>query len=181
MRAVFHALAILLVTFGVVHAEPATIKEESKTVSQGTITVEAPPPDVYALLTDFANWRKYLTDIERVKVKSGGRRDAEVEMKSRALGHTVTVRFENDADKLVKFKLVDGPRGARAWGEYTLVSIDEGKHTRIDARLYMDVVGAVGLFVTDKRIRKMRQAKLRADLEDVARWVRLQNRNAKAP
>jgi uncharacterized membrane protein len=181
MRAILHAVAFVLIAFGVVHAEPATIKEESKTVSQGSVTVEAPPPDVYALLTDYANWRKYLSDIERVKVKSGGRRDAEVEMKSRALGHTVTLKFDNDADKLVKFKLVDGPRGARAWGEYTLVAIDEGKHTRIDARLYMDVVGAVGIFVTDKRIRKMRQAKLRADLEDIARWVRLQNRSVVAP
>lgn len=181
MRALVHAVVLLLGAFSVVHAGPASIKEESSTVSNSSVTVDAPQSDVYALLTDYANWRKYLTDIERVKVKSGGRRDAEVEMKSRALGHTVTVKFDNDDGKVVKFTLVDGPRGARAWGEYTLVTIDDGKHTRIDARLYMDVVGAVGILVTDKRIRKMRHAKLRADLDDLARWVRLQNRKAATP
>lgn len=45
----------------------------------------------------------------------------------------------------------------------------------------MDVIGAVGWLVTDKRVRTMRQKKLRADLEDVARWFRLQNRREQAP
>jgi uncharacterized membrane protein len=181
MRVIIHAIVLLAIATVAARADSAaTIKEESQTVTQGSIVIDAPASDVYALLTDYANWKRYLTDIATVKVKSGGGRDAVVEMKSRALEHTVTVKFDNTANKLVTFKLVDGPPGARAWGEYTLVPIGGGNQTRIDARLYMDVVGAAGIFVTDRRIRKMRQAKLRADLEDLARWVRLQNRNAKA-
>jgi uncharacterized membrane protein len=171
---------IVLLSFGSLAvagpAEHAAISEVSKTVSKGTITVDAPAPDVYALITDYAQWRKVLTDIASVKVESGGQRDARVRMESRALEHEVTIAFDNDPDRAVRFKLVDGPRGARATGEYLLIGIDGGKRTRVEATLYMDVVGGVGIFVTDKKIRKMRQAKLRADLEDVARWMRLQHR-----
>ena len=159
----------------------AAISEASKTVSKATITVDAPPGDVYVLITDYAQWRKFLTDVTYVKVETGGRRDARVRMESRALEHKVTIAFDNDPDKAVRFKLVDGPPGARATGEYLLVGIDGGKRTRIDATLYMDVVGVTGIFVTDKKIRKMRQAKLRTDLEDVARWMRLRQRAAANP
>jgi hypothetical protein len=38
------------------------------------------------------------------------------------------------------------------------------------ATLFMDVVGAPALFMRDAKIREMRQAKLRSDLEDVARY-----------
>jgi uncharacterized membrane protein len=162
-------------------AQQASISEASRTVSKGSIIVVATPADVYALITDYAQWRTFLTDVTYVKVESGGRRDARVRMESRALEHRVTIAFDNDPDKAVRFRLVDGPRGARATGEYLLVGIDGGKRTRIDATLYMDVVGATGIFVTDKKIRKMRQAKLRADLEDVARWMRLRQRSAAHP
>ena len=156
----------------------ATITEESKTVSRGIIVIDAPPAEVYAVITDYASWRKYLTDIEGVKIQSGGRRDAAVRMKSRALGHEATIKFDNQADKRIHFKLVDGPPGARAQGDYVLIGIDGGKRTRVEARLYMDVVGAVGLLVSNKKIRTMRQGKLRADLDDVARWIRIQHRSA---
>jgi uncharacterized membrane protein len=183
MRSLLSAVVLLALTV-IVSADSsgrATITESSTTVSKGTITIDAPPADVYALMTDYAAWRKVLTDIVSVKVESGGRRDARVRMESRALEHKVTVAFDNDPDRAIRFKLVDGPRGARATGEYLLVGIDGGKRTRIDATLYMDVVGAVGLFVTNKKIRNMRQAKLRTDLEDLARWMRLHQRAATNP
>jgi hypothetical protein len=34
--------------------------------------------------------------------------------------------------------------------------------------LFLDVVGPAGVFVTDSKLRRMREAKLRADLTDVA-------------
>lgn len=154
----------------------ATITEASGTTSKASITIDAAPAEVYALVTEYSSWRRFFTDIVTVKVKTGGRHDALVEMESRALEHDVTVVFDNDADKAIRFKLVDGPPGARAKGEYLLVPVDEGRRTRIDATLYMDVVGVVSVFVSDRKIRSMRQAKLRADLEDVARWFRLQRR-----
>lgn len=184
MRLVSLVLGIVFAATFPMHAraapagERAAITERSKTVSNGVIIIDAPPADVYMLMTDYANWRRFLTDIRSVSIVSGGRRDARVTMSSRALDHEVTVAFDNSPDKLVRFRLVDGPRGARATGEYLLVPIDSGTRTRVEATLYMDVVGVVGVFVSDGKIRSMRQAKLRADLEDLARWVRLQRRPA---
>lgn len=180
-RCLIGVVAAVLAWPVVVSAQNAVIEESSKTVSSGTIEVDAAPADVYALITDYTAWRRFLTDIVSVSVTSGGRRDAVVRMESRALGHEATLRFDNAPDKAIRFTLIDGPRGARASGEYSLVSINQGTRTRIQAKLYMDVVGVVAIFVTDARIRNMRQAKLRADLEDVSRWFRLQRRAAVAP
>jgi hypothetical protein len=49
-----------------------------------------------------------------------------------------------------------------------LQPIDNGHRTRVHATFYLDVVGAPGLFVGDGKLRNMREAKLRADLNDVA-------------
>lgn len=151
-------------------AEEATLTELGGAKTQGVIVVDASPAHVYALVTDYDNWPNVLTDIKRVDVKSGGRQDAKVWFDSRAMKHGVTVQFDNAKDSVISFRLVDGPRGARATGEYLLEGIDGGKRTKITATLYMNVVGAVGWLVRDKTIRKMRQKKLRTDLEDLARY-----------
>ena len=62
---------------------------------------------------------------------------------------------------------VEGPPGGRARGRYVLTPIDGGKRTQVTAELYLDVVGAPGVFVRNSKIRDMRQAKLRADIQDV--------------
>jgi hypothetical protein len=46
--------------------------------------------------------------------------------------------------------------------------VDGGARTRVVASFYLDVHGVVGLFMSAKKVRGMRQAKLRADLGDVA-------------
>jgi uncharacterized membrane protein len=157
-------------------APRAQLSEESRTVSRATITIDAPPAEVYALVTDYAAWPTFFKDVKWTKVLSGGRGDARVRMHTYSLGHTVTVAFDNIKDRAVRFKLVDGPPGARAKGEYILDPLDNGTRTRVNAVLYMDVVGVPGLLVTDKRIRKMRNAKLRGDLEDGA--IELERRAA---
>jgi len=155
----------------------ATITEHSGNVSLGTIILDASPAEVYALITDYATWPKFLSDVKWTQIKSGGRRDARVRMYTYSLGHKVTLAFDNIDGRLIRFSLADGPPGARASGEYVLDPINNGTRTRINAALYMDVVGAPGLLFSNSKIRKMRQAKLRADLEDGAKEI---ERRAKA-
>ena len=151
-------------------ADRVTIAERPDHVTEGTVTVDASPAEVYALVTDYARWRSVLTDIKSVTVKSGGRRDAKVRFSSRALEHEVTVEFDNEADRTIRFRGIQGPPGGRARGQYVLQPVDGGKRTLVTASLYMDVVGLAGVFVRDASIRAMRQAKLRADLTDVAQY-----------
>lgn len=86
------------------------------------------------------------------------------------MGHEVTVHFENEDNRVVRSRLVDGPPGARARGEYLLEPA--GERTLVRATLYMDVKGVAGWFVTDARVRRMRETKLATDLRDLARrWM----------
>ena len=150
-------------------ADQLTLTEKPGHVTEATVTVDATPAEVYAMVTDYAQWRTVFHDVISVSVKSGGRHDAKVRFKSQALQHEVTVVFDNVPDQWVRFRGVEGPPGGRASGSYELTPVDDGKRTRVRAHLYMDVVGLPGLFIGDSKVRSMREAKLRADMTDVMR------------
>jgi uncharacterized membrane protein len=145
-----------------------SLQEMPGHTTEATVDVDAPPAVVYALVTDYARWPQLLGDVRSVKVERGGPRDARVKFRSEILDHTVTVLFDNDPDRSIKFIGVEGPPGGRARGSYLLEPIDGGRRTRVHASLFLDVVGPAGVFVTDSKLRRMREAKLRADLTDVA-------------
>jgi carbon monoxide dehydrogenase subunit G len=148
-----------------------SLREAPHRTTEATLEVDASPTAVYALVTDYARWSSTLSDVTSVKVERGGPRDARVRFHSRALGHTVTVQFDNEPDHVIRFVGVEGPPGGRANGTYTLEPIDGGRRTRVIASLHLDVVGPAGWVMSDAKLRTMREAKLRADLEDVARHV----------
>ncbi|MBA3539467.1 MAG: SRPBCC family protein [Deltaproteobacteria bacterium] len=154
-----------------------TLTERPEHVTRGTVIVDAPPAEVYALVTDYANWPRILGDIRAVKVESGGSRDARVKLRSTALKYEATVQFDNEEGRAIRFHGIKGPPGGRARGAYVLTPLDGGTRTLVTADLYLDVVGAPGLFVSDKQTRGMRQAKLRADLGDVAGWFATHRRS----
>lgn len=161
------------------HAQAISVREKPDHVTEASVEIDASPAQVYEVATDYARWPQVLTDIKRVKVESGGRRDAKVRFDSRALEHEVAVKFDNVENREIRFHSVDAPPGARARGTYTLEPIDGGTRTRLVATFYLDVGGAAGLFVRDKTLRRMRQEKLRADLRDVAmRFSRERNTTA---
>lgn len=131
--------------------------------------VDATPDQIYDLVTDYANWRSVLSDIESVAVVGGDREHAQVRFKSRALQHEVTVQFDNVPGHQIRFQGIKGPPGGRASGLFQLDPIDE-RHTKVTAKLYMDVVGIPSLFVRSSTIRGMREQKLRSDMTDVLRY-----------
>lgn len=154
------------------HADVVALREAPDHTTETTVIVDAPSDEVYALVTDYARWPGVFSDVLSVKVLRGGREDAVVRMKSRAFGRTVTVQFENLAGRVIRFRGIEGPPGGKARGEYVLIPIDDGKRTRVEARLYMDVGGPARLFVSKREVTVMRQAKLSADLNDVLAWFR---------
>lgn len=94
------------------------------------------------------------------------REDGLVRFKSRALGKTSTLRFENVADELVAFRMVKGPPGARARGRYTLTADESGKQTTIDAELYLEATGLTGVLLSDEKVREI-IARYNLDVGDV--------------
>jgi hypothetical protein len=164
-------LSGLLVTVATAHAEPQGLHLVDKPdhITEATITADATPAQVYALVTDYANWGRVFTDVESVSVKSGGREDAVVRFRSRAIDYTVTVKFDNVRDRVIRFRGIKGPPGGKARGEYVLTPIDGGTRTQVTARLRLDIDGPAALFVREKRLRGIRHAKLTADLLDAQR------------
>lgn len=138
-------------------------------ITEASIVIDAPPEQVYAFVTDYASWTKNFSDIKDVSVEGGGRDDARVRFKSKALGVTVTVQFANEPNKAIRFKGIKGPPGGRSSGEYLLTPVDGGKRTHVTASLYMDVFGPTKFVIRGDKLAAMRDAKLRADLGDAAR------------
>lgn len=166
----FAVLAVLALTTEALGADPGIrLVEKPGHITEATIVVDAPPAEVYAALTDYPRWQRVFSDVLALEVRPGGRERAEVRFKSRALEHWVTVKFDNIPGQVIRFKNVKTPLGTRARGEYRLVPIDGGTRTQITAWVYLDVVGASGLFVRDKTIRGYRRAKVAADTRDVQR------------
>jgi hypothetical protein len=149
-------------------AEPIAIREAGDHVTEATVVVDATPSEIYAVVTDYAHWPAILSDVRSVKIERGGRDDARLRFHSKVFERDVTVQFDNRPDREVKFVGVKGPPGGRAGGAYVLEPL-EGGRARVVASLYLDAVGVARMFVTDAKLRVMREAKLRADMTDVVR------------
>jgi uncharacterized membrane protein len=173
------SLALALLTADA-HAQAVQMTERPDHTTEARVIVDASPAEVYALVTNYASWPQVLGDVSSVKVESGGRENARVRFKSRAIGQSVTVVFANDPAHSIEFRGVEGPPGGRARGEYVLTPIDGGKRTQVVATLYLDIKGAAGLFVRDAKIEGMRRQKLRSDMEDVARYFNTRRPSAGA-
>jgi uncharacterized membrane protein len=144
-----------------------SIHEIGNHVTEATVTVDATPAEIYALVTDYSHWSQILGDVRSVKVERGTREHARVRFRSNVLDQVVTVQFDNEPNRAIRFVGVKGPPGGRASGSYVLEPIDGGRRTRVVASLYLDVVGIPSVFVGDAKLRAMREAKLRSDMRDV--------------
>lgn len=168
--------AMLVVGLAAVGADAAVVQlaERPGNITEARLIVDAPPSEVYALCTDYARWPGVLSDVRSVKVESGGRDHAKVQIRSRAFDRQVTVVFQNVPNQSISFRGAPPPSGRpssiAARGQYVLTPIDGGKRTQVTAALYVDVNGPAALFVRDSKIRRIRQAKLGADWRDIANY-----------
>jgi hypothetical protein len=150
--------------------EGLVLRELPGNITEGTLIVDAPPDDVYAHATRYEQWPRQFSDIRDVTWQRGDREHARVRFASRSFGESVTVQFDNEPGRVIRFRAVEAPPGGRARGEYRLTPIDGGRRTAVVARLYMNVVGPPRLLFSAHKIRAMRHAKLKVDLEDTERW-----------
>jgi uncharacterized protein YndB with AHSA1/START domain len=152
-------------------AHAVALREVRSHVTESTVIIDAPPEEIYAVITDYANWQQIFSDVLSVKVKAGAREDATIEFKSRAFDHrSVPVKFDNVRNRLIRFRGLNGPPSGRTWGEYVLTPIGDGSRTQVTARLYVNVVGPASVLYHGSKVTRMRRNKLGADLSDATRW-----------
>ena len=152
------------------HSAPTVVSEKPAHTTQATITVNAPPEEVYRIATDYARWPTVLAgDVLAVAIERGGRRDALVRFRSKALGREVAIQLDNEPDRAIRFRGVGSPPGASASGEYRFDPIAGGR-TRVTATFMMHAGGLSSLFVKESTVDRMRREKLKSDLADLARW-----------
>ena len=171
------ALALTTVTPSAL-GEGLTLRELPGHTTEGQVILNASPAEVYAHATDYANWSRQLSDVREVKWEGGDRDHARVRFKSKSFGQSITLAFDNIPGQQIRFHSIKAPPGGRASGVYTLIPVEGGKRTQVVARLYLEVVGASSLLFSDKKVRRMRHAKLQLDLRDTERWFEQRSRSA---
>jgi len=149
-------------------ADPAVLVYESTTTentTEGETTIDATPEVAYAQLENYAIWPTIFPDIYTVTITKRDGVDARVTF----LGpddHRDNIHFHNrPADHTIWFEDTGGT--AVVWAEIAFQPGPQPGTTRVHSKLFADVGGIAGWFVTDNRTRKMRQQRVYDDLYDL--------------
>ena len=163
--------ASIAVCAGSAGAAPArvVVTEKPGHITQATITVDASPVEVYRIASDYKRWPTLLADVTSVTIERGGRRDARVKFRSKALGRVVAIQLDNESDRAIRFRGVGGPPGTRAYGEYRFEALADGR-TFVTATFMLHAGGLSSLVISERSIERMRRAKLESDLAAIQRW-----------
>ena len=150
-------------------AGPKIWQSQDVSITEAEVDLHARPAVVYRVLTDYAAWASLFSDVVWATQKAGGREDAIVQYKSRTFGKPQHFKFNNRANRLVRYDLVDGPSGVRVWWQVALEPVGDTGVTRVRLRMSVHVGGFYGWFISDGRVRKYRERKVTADINDLAR------------
>jgi len=131
-------------------------------ITEGETVLAADPDVVYRAVTDYPRWTTMFPDIHRVIVTSQtGGHDRVTFI--HADGNRDNVHFHNQpAARMVWFEDTGGR--AEVWVEIMFLSGNRPGTTRVHSRLYADVHGWASLFVSDDKIRSLRERRVREDL-----------------
>jgi hypothetical protein len=131
-------------------------------VTEGETTLAASPDAAYQRLTDYVQWSTIFPDIRRVVVTSQSGSDARVTF-IHPDGNRDNLHFRNQpAARMVWFEDTGGR--AEVWAEILFLPGDRPGMTRVHSRLYADVHGFASLFVSDRKIRNLREQRIRDEL-----------------
>ncbi len=131
-------------------------------ITEGETMLAAEPDAVYRAVTDYPRWTAMFPDIRRVIITSQAGGHERVTF-VHADGNRDNVHFHNvPAARMVWFEDTGGR--AEVWVEIMFLPGDRPGTTRVHSRLYADVHGLASLFVTDGKLRSLREQRVREDL-----------------
>jgi hypothetical protein len=149
-----------------VTAAPSDIRvsenEDDSAITQAETVVAADPDTAYQALTDYARWSTIFPDIHQVVITRLQGVDARVTL-IHAAGNRDNVHFHNQpAARLVWFEDTGGR--AEVWAEIAFLPGRQPGTSRVRSRIYADVHGIASWFVSDSKLRGLRQQRIRDDL-----------------
>ncbi|MBI3934227.1 MAG: SRPBCC family protein [Acidobacteria bacterium] len=123
---------------------------------KAVINVTAPRQQVFSILSDYPNYKRWVPGCERCNVtaSSGNTADTEIiisSMKRIELG----VRFEAQPGQALSFRMTKGKDLKAYSGTYRLMESTDGTGTVVIAELEIDVGMMVPKFMVDRMTRKM--------------------------
>ena len=135
---------------------------DQSAITEGETVLATDPDTAYRVLTDYARWPTMFPDIKRVIITSQqGGHDRVTFIHTE--GNRDNVHFHNRPEaRLVWFEDTGGR--AEVWFEILFMPGMQPGTTRVHSRLYADVNGWASLFVSDNKIRSMREQRTREDL-----------------
>lgn len=135
---------------------------DESAITEGETVLAIDPDTAYRTVTDYARWTVMFSDIRRVIItaQSGGHDRVTF---IHGDGNRDNVHFHNrPAARTVWFEDTGGR--AEVWVEILFAPGDRPGTTRVHSRLFADVHGWASLFVSDSKIRAMREQRVRDDL-----------------
>ncbi len=175
------ALAALTLTLGCVSGPPARHPMPAPRAVEPTVHVFPSPtdgsmtegetlldvaPDVaYAEVADYLRWPSIFADIYTVTITKQAGDDARVTFVGPD-DHHDNLHFHNrSAAHTIWFEDTGG--SSTVWAEIAFLAGAVPGTTRVHSRLFADVGGVAGFFVSDSRVRKMREQRVYDDLFDL--------------
>jgi hypothetical protein len=144
-------------------AAPSEIRvyesHDDSSITEGNTVITADPDQAYLATADYARWSAMFPDIRDVRITQQRGVDARVTF-VHAAGNRDNLHFHNQpAARMVWFEDTGGR--AEVWAEIIFLPGTTPGTTYLRARLYADVHGVASLFVSDGKLRGLRQERVR--------------------
>jgi hypothetical protein len=144
-------------------------------VTEGETVIEGNPDTAYATASDYSKWTAMFPDIRKVTVTQQHGVDALVSLDY--ADHRNNLHFHNDpAHRRVWFENTHST--ADMWADLTFGPGPRPGTTAVHARVYADVTGAAGLFVTESKLRHGRTDRIAGDLTKIKIYFAVQAAHA---
>jgi hypothetical protein len=146
--------------------------QDDSAITQGETVLEIAPDAAYAAAVDYPRWTAMFPDIRQVIVTRQVGIDARVTF-VHADGNRDNLHFHNQpAARILWFEDTGGR--AEVWAEIVFIPGDRPGTTRVRSRLYADVHGLASLVVSDRKLRGIRQQRVRDDLTNLRAYFQQQ-------
>jgi hypothetical protein len=131
-------------------------------ITEGETMLAVDPDIAYGAASDYPRWSVMFPDIHGVRVTQQRGVDARVTF-VHADGNRDNLHFHNQpAARMVWFEDTGGR--AEVWAEIVFIPGDRPGTTRMHTRLFADVHGVASLVVSDRKLRGLRQQRVRDTL-----------------